>query len=61
MTAPAEFGHQAAEPGERTNRTLADILGIDADDLASELRSRMEQIGEAERPPEPSTAEVRLY
>jgi hypothetical protein len=61
MTTSADFGHQAAEPGERTNRSLADVLGIDPSDLANELSTRLERIREAERKAERATAEVRLY
>jgi hypothetical protein len=61
MTTPADFGRRAAEPGQRTNRTLADILGIDPGELVGELHDRMDRIREAEREAERATAEVWLY
>ncbi len=61
MNTPATFSHYAVETGERTDRTLADILKIDAKDLAIDLHYRMERIRESEREAERATAEVRLY
>lgn len=61
MPSPKSYGHEAAESGQRTDSTLAEVLGIDPVALADEVRSRIELIREAEREAERATAEVRLY
>lgn len=57
----SDFKQEAQTLGTKTEKTLAELLGTTPDELAMELVPRLDQIREAEREAERTTAEVRLY
>lgn len=60
---PTERPTQPVErPGEHTEQSLAELLGIkEGDDASDKLRQDLERIGEAERAAERAAAAARLY
>ena len=60
---PTEWPTQPVKrPGEHTEQSLAQLLGIkEGDDASDKLQQDLERIGKAERAAERAAAAARLY
>lgn len=62
MSPTEQLTEPVKRPGEHTEQSLAELLGVkEGDDASDKLRQDLERIREAERAAERAAAAARLY